>query len=205
MALERIEGELKPDDLNTTWQTELHRIMTESPELAVAITEVEAARWAVERAYAEVVPNIDVQAVIQDDRGTGSHNANLQVSIPIPIWNRNQGGIRRAESEVAAASQAVDRLALDLQARLATAFQRYENARNQVEQYSREGGIIANSRRILDLIRAGYQAEEFGVLDLLTAQRTYFQTNLAYLDALRELSASVMEIRGFLLSDSLPR
>lgn len=205
MALQRLEGELKPDDLNTTWQDELRRVLTESPEIAASLADVEAAQWAVERAYAEVIPNVEVQAVIQDDRGTGSSNANLQVSLPIPLWNRNQGGIQRAHAQAADAERAVDRLALDLQSRLASAFQRYESAHNQVEQYSREGGILANSRRTLELIRAGYQAEEFGVLDLLTAQRTYFQTNLAYLDSLRELAASAMEIRGLLLRGSLPK
>jgi hypothetical protein len=38
---------------------------------------------------------------------------------------------------------------------------------------------------------------------LLTSQRTYFQANLAYLDALRELRQSVAVIDGLLLIDSL--
>ena len=92
-----------------------------------------------------------------------------------------------------------------MQARLAVAFQRYESARNQVDKYSRKGGILENSQRTLDLIRKGYRAEEFGVLELLSAQRTYFQTNLAYLDSLRELWVSAMEIRGLLLRGSLPK
>lgn len=203
MALQRIDGRLTPDDLDLTWHDELRRILTDSPEIAAAIADVEAAQWAIKRAHAEVVPDVEVQAVIQDDRGTGGTNGNLQVTFPLPLWNRNQGGIRKARAEAAAASRAVDRLALGLQSRLATAFRRYENARNQVEQYSRSKGILENSRRTLELIQAGYQAEEFGLVDLLTAQRTYFQTNLAYLDSLRELSVSVMEIRGLLLRGSL--
>ncbi len=205
MPLQRIEGELKADDLSVTWQEELERLLAESPELSAAVANVEAARWAIRRAYAQVVPDITVFAVLQDDRSTGSSNGNLRVTLPLPLWNRNQGGIAQARAQATAADRAVDRLTLSLQARLATAFQSYESARNQVEQYSRKGGIIDNSKRTLDLIRAGYQAEEFGVLDLLTAQRTYFQTNLAYLDSLRGLSASVMEIRGLLLSGSLTK
>lgn len=38
---------------------------------------------------------------------------------------------------------------------------------------------------------------------LLTAQRTYFQTDLAYLDALRDLRTSAAAIEGNLLTDSL--
>ena len=47
------------------------------------------------------------------------------------------------------------------------------------------------------------EAGEFGVVDLLTAQRTYFQASLAYLDALRELWTASVEIRGLLLRGSL--
>lgn len=203
MGLQRIDGELDAHELAISWEDQLERVLTESPEMAAALATVEAARWSVQRAYAEVVPNLDVQAVIQDDRGTGSTNGNLQVSMPIPLWNRNQGGIRKARAEATAASQHVDRLALNLQSRLASVFQRYESANNQVEQYSRPRGIIENSEKTLELIRTGYQSEEFGVLDFLTAQRTYFQTNLAYLDSLRELWFSVTEINGLLLQDSL--
>ena len=203
MPLQRVEGKLNPNDAEMSWEEALARLLAESPELAAAEADVEAARWAVNRAYAEVVPDVDVQAVVQDDRGTGSSNANLQVTFPLPLWNRNQGGIQQAFAQSVAAEMAVERLRLDLQTRLADAFQRYRIAHNQVREYSKPGGIIANSQRTLELIRSGYQAEEFGILDLLTAQRTFFQTNLAYLDALRELAAATMEIRGLLLSGSL--
>ncbi len=203
MALQHIDGDLEPEELNVSWQQELQRLMSESPELAAAMADVEAARWAVQRARAEVVPDVDVQAVLQDDRGTGSTNANLQVSLPLPIWNRNQGGIRKARAEATAAQRVADRVALDLQARLATAYQQYSSAQNQVEQYTKEGGILDKSRRTLELIRAGYRAGEFGVLDLLTVQRTYFTTNLAYLDAIGQLTQSAMLIRGLLLHGSL--
>ncbi len=203
MELRRVAGELHPDAMELTWEESLARLLEESPELAAAQADVEAAHWAVERAYAQVIPDVDVQAVVQDDRSTGSSNANLQITLPLPLWNRNQGGIQRAFAQAVAAEMAVDRLRLDLQSRLAAAFQRYRTAHNQVREYSKPGGIIANSQRTLELIRSGYQAEEFGILDLLTAQRTFFQTNLAYLDALRELAAATMEIRGLLLRGSL--
>jgi len=200
-----LSGDIDPQEWKLVWQEEFDRVLAESPELAAAQADVEAARWAVEKAYAQVIPNLDVQAIVQDDRSTGSSNMNLQVTLPLPLWNRNQGGIQNAFASAVAAEQAVDRLTLDLQSRLATAFRRYQNARNQANEYARKGGILDNARRTLVLVRSGYQAEEFDVLDLLTAQRTFFQTNLAYLDALRELSTSVMEIRGMLLKGSLSR
>jgi len=49
----------------------------------------------------------------------------------------------------------------------------------------------------------GYEVGEISYLSLLTAQRTYFQTSLQYLDAMREAWAADVQIKGFLLSGQL--
>lgn len=205
MQLTRLEGQLDAQQIDISWQGTLAEILQESPEMAAAMANIEAARWTIERAYAQIRPNIDIKAGAALDNSTGDTISNVRVEIPLPLWNRNQGGIRQAQAQARAAQRAADRLALDLQARLASVFQRYQSARNQVEKYSGKGGILESAERTLELIRAGYQAEEFGVLDLVTAQRTYFQANLAYLDSLRELWTAAIEIEGLLLSNSLAK
>lgn len=196
-------GDLESVTRSIDAEESLQRLFAESPEMAVLLTEVDRARWVVDRAHAEPVPNVDVQAVIQSDNGTGSSNANLQVSMPIPWLDRNQGGIQQAHAELVAAERAVGRLELSLQQRLAGVYQRYASARNQVQEYSKPEGILPNSKSTLELIRQGYQGDENSYLDLLTAQRTYSQTNLAYVEALGELWAATLEIEGLLLKDSL--
>ncbi|MEZ6069936.1 MAG: TolC family protein [Pirellulales bacterium] len=203
MPIAAVQGDVEPEVLQGTWDETLGQLLVESPELDAAIAQVEAARWAYRRARVEMVPNIDVQAIVQHDNSVDGTNGNLQVSVPIPLLNRNQGGVRQAQAELAAADRAVDRLALALQARLADSFQRYESAQNRVQKYERSGGILDNAAKSLDLIEKGYAAGEFGVVDLLTAQRTYFQVNLAYLDSLQDMWVAVTEIRGLQLSGSL--
>jgi cobalt-zinc-cadmium efflux system outer membrane protein len=88
-----------------------------------------------------------------------------------------------------------------LQQRLASVFEQYENARGQVEQYAND--ILPNAQKSLDLVTAGYRQGEFNYLMLLTSQRTFFQVNLAYVDAIRELRSAVVAIEGDLLGDSL--
>jgi cobalt-zinc-cadmium efflux system outer membrane protein len=58
-------------------------------------------------------------------------------------------------------------------------------------------------KQTLDIVRANYRAGEISYIDLLTAQRTFAQTNLAYIEALGELWSAVVEIDGLLLKDSL--
>jgi cobalt-zinc-cadmium efflux system outer membrane protein len=144
---------------------------------------------------------LNVEATMQHDNATRDDIAGVQAGIPLPIWNRNQGGIRRARAEIIAAESDVRRVELDLSRRLAAAFQRYQNANQQVQTYERD--ILPDAKASLDLVTAGYREGEFGYLALLTSQRTFFQTNLSYLEALRELKRQRALIDGLLLADSL--
>ena len=86
---------------------------------------------------------------------------------------------------------------------MASVYQRYATARNQVTDYSRPDGILDNYRTTLEFVQKGYEGGEIAYLDLLTAQSAFSQTNLAYLEALGELWAATVEIEGLLLKDSL--
>jgi cobalt-zinc-cadmium efflux system outer membrane protein len=121
--------------------------------------------------------------------------------MPLPVFDRNQGNIRRAQAEVIDATQEVQRLELQLRNRLATVFQRYDSARQQVESYSQN--VLPTAKESLDLIVSGYRQGEFPYLTLLTAQRTYFRVNLTYLESLRDLHTSTIGIEGLLLSGGL--
>ncbi len=90
---------------------------------------------------------------------------------------------------------------LMLQERLATAFQKYDNSRQQVEKYT--SSLLPRSKESLDLVTSGYRQGEIPYLQLLTVQRTYFRVNIAYLESLLELHKSSVAIEGLTLSGSL--
>src|SRR5690606_16837569 len=181
----------------------LNRIQAENPMLASAVTNVSRARWAIQRAVAEPIPNVDVAAVAQSDNGTDSANANLQITIPIPWLDRNQGNIARARSELVEAQRNVDRLRQYYAWQLADVFQRYAVARNRVDEYRREEGILDQAQKALDQVSRAYRAGELPYLDLLNAQRIYSENSLSYIEALGELWESLVEMDGLLLKDSL--
>jgi outer membrane protein, heavy metal efflux system len=183
------------------WDATFAQLLAQSPQLASAQVGVTRAQAALSREYAGRIPNVDLQAAVQYDNSTQDTFASVQVGIPVPLYNRNQGNIRRAQAELIAAQSEVQRVQLALRQRLAVAFEQYTNARYQVEKYSRD--ILPNAEASLKLTNGGYRQGEYGYLSVLTAQRTFFQTNLTYLDALRELRASATTIEGNLLSGSL--
>lgn len=185
------------------FEESLARLLEQSPEIAAAAMEMERARLALERARVEPVANVNVQGLVnwQDNGIGGKPDGGVAVSIPVPLFNRNQGGISRAAHEVVAARQALSQLELDLQNRLAPVFEQYANARNQVDRYQRI--ILPAAHESLDLSRKMYGAGEANYTTLLTAQRTYSQTQINYLDTVRALRIAEVEIDGLLLRGSL--
>ncbi len=183
------------------WNNQLARLQSESPEIAAALANVDRARRALSRACVEAVPNINTQWSLQYDDSTQDTIAGVQVGIALPIWNRNQGGIWQAKAEISEATRNVDRVEFDLNRRLADAFRQYSDAHVTVTTYARN--ILPRAQRTFDLVQQGYAQGEVGYLDVLAAQQTFSQTNLAYLDALGSLWESFVQIDGLLLDGSL--
>ena len=183
------------------WQNQLVRLQAESPEIAAAMADVDRARRALNHACVEPVPNINTQVSVQYDDATDYTVTGVQIGIALPLWNRNQGGIRQARAEITEAARNVERVELDLNRRLANAFRQYSDAHVTATTYAND--ILPLAKRTFDLVQQGYTEGEVGYLDLLAAQRTFSQTNLAYLDALGSLWQSYVQIDGLLLDESL--
>ncbi len=201
IPMARLSGNVEDLGPRLEWEDALGRLLAESPELSAARAEVSRSRWAIQQACAERSPNIALETSVQQDNVTDSTIAAVRLEIPLQIFNRNQGNIAAANSNLIAACRNVERIRLELQSRLAQTFDRYAGTRNQVEKY--RSSIIPNAKESLEMIAIGYQQGEFGYLLLLTAQRTYFRSNLAYIEALKELKSATAEIEGLLLKDSL--
>ena len=183
------------------WEEALARITSLSPEMAAAMAGLTRSRRALNRACVEPVPDVNTQFMVQYDDSTDYTVGGIQVTIPLPIWNKNQGGIRQAQAEITVAAQELDRVALDLKQRLATAFREYANAKAQAETYANQ--ILPRAEKTFDLVQRGYALGEVGYLDLLAAKKTYMQANLTYLDAFGALWKSYLQIDGLLLEGSL--
>jgi cobalt-zinc-cadmium efflux system outer membrane protein len=202
MRPERLDGNLEALPQVEAWEHCLGRLLASSPEIAAAVIEIDRARWALTRARAEPIPNMRVQAtVMQDNAIGGKTDGNLEMLFPLPLLNKNQGAIRQAEAHVVAAEQALGQLELELQHRLAPVYEKYASAAGQVQQYRER--VLPFTQQSRELVRRGHEGGAFTYLQLLASQQKYVQTQLQYLDLLRELHLSAAEIEGLLLRDSL--
>jgi cobalt-zinc-cadmium efflux system outer membrane protein len=196
-----LAGNLEENLPELDYHTSLERLLTESPLLAQQQAFIRSARYGVERARAEPIPNLTVQVVAERDYIQNNTSVNTFLAIPLPIFNRNQGNIFNAQGRLAQQATEYERLQLALTDQLASTFQQYAIARTQVKQVRDE--ILPRARENLDLTRRAYRAGQFGILNLISAQQTYAQANLAYIDALTELHKRGIEISGLLLTGGL--
>lgn len=202
LPVETIRGNVDPQ-VELEAESLRRQLLAESPEIVTTVAEQQRAHAQLHRAMVEPLPDVDVQSIVQYDNATRGPNASLQVSMPIPFCNKNQGAIAEARMQLIAAQFAQQKMELGLQERLASAWQRYQSALAQVKGFSAADGILQNSRKTLDLIRKAYDAGEIGSLELITAQRIYSQTSLQYLSALSDYWAAKIELEGQLLKGSL--
>jgi cobalt-zinc-cadmium efflux system outer membrane protein len=180
-----------------SWEVASSRLLTESPELAELRYNVDRARAQVQRSSAGRIPNVTVQAGAQHDNNTDDNIANVQVSVPLPIFDRNQGAVAEACGELAAAQAALERRELALEQRLAEAMRDYTTARERALKYA--NNVLPVARETLEIMNAGYKGGELDYLQVLSIQQTYAQQNLSYLENLETAWKKWAEIDGLLV------
>lgn len=205
LKMQPLAGDPTATSLDLKFDEVLLRLQSQSPELAAAAAQLQRARLSLERERVQPIPNLTLQGTVNwiDNGIGGKPDGGVLLSVPVPIFDRNQGAIMRAEREMVAARQAITQLELDLQQRLAPIYENYANARQQATRY-REA-ILPQAAESLKLSREMYQAGELNYTALLTVQRTFAFANRDYLETILRLRTAEAEIEGLLLSGSLSK
>lgn len=160
---------------------DLNAMLPCSPELAKAETNVQGALAAIDFEKAQSVPDLAVSV------GTGglhdfSNNAFfVSFSMPIPIFDRNQGNICRASLQSWQAAYARESSAAALQKNFNTAYRAwvdaYKNARAYLEL---EQNLAAETFQTTE---ESYKQGKVELQDLLDAKKTWLDTRSQTLDA----------------------
>lgn len=119
----------------------------------------------------------------------------LGVSIPLPLFNRNQGSIKEAEyladkaADERRATEAAISNALTAGFERATAF--------HAEFQTLRTTVIPTAQEAFDAVQEGYRAGKFGLLDVLLAQRALFDAQRQLAEAQATFQQTIVEIERF--------
>jgi len=141
------------------------------------------------------IPDITLNAGIRRFMTTEHRQdttALIGLSVPLPLFNRNQGNILEAHERVDKAEDEWAATDLRLRALLVQAYEALIAAHNQINMLREE--ILPGAKEASVTARRGYELGRFGFLEMLDAQRTLFQNQTLYLQALANYQRLVNEI-----------
>jgi cobalt-zinc-cadmium efflux system outer membrane protein len=209
LAMVRLEGDLDAiPDLN--YEEWVATTLRESPEVRLAQQEVQRAEASLAQARKVPIPDLQLTGLLvqnyeplETTRKPTGLQGGAQIGVQLPIFNRNQGGIAAASGEIESAKGELARLKLQLQRDLAGMFRDYNSARLIVQQYKVE--MLPRAEQAYRLYQANYQKMAGAYPQVLISQRTLFQLEADYVEALENAWQSALVIRGFGLMDGLSR
>lgn len=207
LPLARLEGDLEAiPDLN--YEESVATTLRESPEVKLAQQGVETAEASLGQAKKAPIPDLQVTGILAQNyeplettRRPIGLQGGAQVGVQIPIFNRNQGNVAAAKGEIESAKQELARLKLQLERDLAAMFRDYDSARVIVQQYKTE--MLPRAEQAYKLYQTTYQRMAAAYPQVLISQRTLFQLEADYIQALDNAWQSSLVIRGFGLMDGL--
>ena len=166
--------------------------LEKNPELARWAVEMERYSSAVELEKKRRIPDITLSGGAgryMDDNSTAYL---MGLSVPLPLFDRNQWNRRQAEQERTRALEERRSLEIQVKSDFFKAYQElvssYDNARVLMKE------IIPTAQKTLADAEEGYRRGKFSYLDVLEAQRTYFETREQGIDTLAAYHTAVAEV-----------
>ncbi|ARB25836.1 TolC family protein [Pseudomonas tolaasii] len=155
--------------------------LEQTPELRLAELQIQQSEASVGLEKAQRIPDLDVSIGSQYDAGVRERVNLVGVSMPIPLFNRNQGNVLAASRR---ADQARDlRNATELRLRTETrqALDLWQTANTEVQAFNQQ--ILPAAQSAVDSATRGFEMGKFNFLDVLDAQRTLIAARTQYLAA----------------------
>ena len=169
-----------------------------------AFNSIQKARFHLQLAQVTAYPDVDLNVLGQKD-STAPPNLvvhSLQVSVPVPIFDQNLGGIREAEGQLSQALAGPEQAQNNLTANLADAWNRYVTSRENVDISLQQVRDQLRAYRLL-YARRGSDPTAVGFGDVVTAQQTLATYIAAYIAALGLQWTAVNDVANLLQTDDL--
>ncbi|MBI4563358.1 MAG: TolC family protein [Planctomycetes bacterium] len=170
-------------------------LLDQNPTLALWAAEMSMRKAAVELARSHAIPDLTVAAGYRRYTVSGEDDVDAMVvgfSIPLPVFSRNQGGVREALYRVAR-SQEERRLAeVRLAVELGESYKALSSAYS--EATALRDTVLPGAQSAFDAVSEGYRLGRFGLLDVLDSQRTLFEVRSQHLRAATEYHKAVVDV-----------
>lgn len=116
------------------------------------------------------------------------------LTVPLPLWDRQQGRIAAAVAERRRSSRLRDALILRIAEENRAAEARVRTLRASVDAYAQD--ILPEATRTQELFERGYRQGLVGIAELLQAQRQYNEARALYIELMGDLRQASIELEA---------
>jgi len=172
--------------------------LSASPEMLQTDATRRAGEARVVLAKAERIPDVKVEALYHRLDGVKENTFDIGLSIPLPLFNRNQGRVREARAEATAAEARARSTRNEVSLRLRESHTQLTTALANARAFKTE--ILPRAETVLKSAEARYAAGDTSLADVLPIRRDWAAIQLSHLESLRDVMQAWAEVSGYLKS-----
>jgi len=192
VTFSKVAGDLEANVASPPSQAALLSQVENNPDLARWASELSARRAMVAFEESKRIPDLTLGGGPRWLEETNDNAFVFQLSVPIPVFDRNQGRALEARRLLAKASEERREAEVSVRTALGTAYQSLAATHETVVTLDRQ--VLPKAQEAFDGVTSAYRRGVFRYLDVLDAQRTLFALRSEYLDSLAAYHAAVARV-----------
>jgi cobalt-zinc-cadmium efflux system outer membrane protein len=172
--------------------TQLLERLNETAELRLAKLQIDQREASLALEKTQRIPDLTVSVGSQYSELERERVNVVGLSMPIPLFNRNQGNVLAAARRTDQARDLRNATELRLRTQIQTTLAQWQTANGEVKAFNQT--ILPAAQSAVDSATRGFEMGKFGFLDVLDAQRTLISARTQYIQAVAEATDARVRI-----------
>jgi outer membrane protein, heavy metal efflux system len=170
--------------------------LSQNVELRAAEEQIRTEQSRLRLARAGRVPDLLLEPGIEsfDPSLPNSYGFKMQVTVPLPLFNRSRGEIARSNALIEQLTAERDAARQRISSEIGQAALRLEAARQQVDFY--ETKLLPDAEHVRELSEEAYRAGQTGIVPVIDAQRGTREVRQGYLQSLFDYQAALADLEA---------
>ncbi len=177
---------------------ELKKSLLSSPSLAQFKTELDRAKAEIELQESISMPDLSVSLGYRRINETSDNVLIMGASIPINIFNNNRGNIEVAKIRADQTEYRYSGLLFNSEAKITLLANNINALSDMIDKLETES--LPKAREAFEIINKGNLVGRFTVLDVLDSQRSLYEVESQFVNAVAEYNRNVIELEALTLT-----
>lgn len=183
-------------------ETLMDKALENRSDIVAARKETDVSKYLLKAAKVERIPEFDIflgygiNAEVRNELAPAPKFGGFEVgvSFPIPLFNRNKGGISAAQSELKQSELRYIAAQNQVRNELIQAFNNFNHTTKKLNLF--KAGLVKSAKDALDQKRGEYYRGEIHLIEVLDAQRSYDEILASFYSAIYDKSQALVALES---------